>query len=282
MAALLSFISAMSFGVSDYLGGSLSRKEQVLRVTASSQAAVAVIYLSLAFFLPVAFSLKGLLFGCVAGVASVTGLSLFYRALADGVVGIVASVTAIFTALLPALFGYFLGDTYSMTLLIGIAVALIAVLALSFPSQSSKEMGMHHKMTIGIWATTIGGGIGLATSLITLSRTPSSSGYWPLVGIALAGVPLSAGLAGLKTGRAYVSRTYIKPILIMAAVTALAYVAQLFSLRHGLLAVASVVGALYPLPTIILAWVIDKEKLTPLQLAGSVLSLVAIVIIALS
>lgn len=282
MAAFLSFISAMSFGVSDYLGGILSRKVPALRVTASSQVVVASIYIALVVFMPVEFSLRGLLFGCVAGVASVVGLSLFFRALAEGVIGIVASVTAIFTALVPALYGYISGDEYSAGLIVGIAIALLAVLALSFPSQSAKDLGMHHKMTINVWLTTIAGGLALATSMIMLSQTSEATGYWPLAGIALAGVPLSAGLAKMRTGKAFVGRDNFRPIAVMALVTATAYVAQLFSLRNGLLAVASVVGALYPLPTILLAWVIDKEKLTLLQIAGSLLSLLAIVVIALA
>lgn len=282
MAALFSFISAMGFGISDYLGGTLSREEHALRVTASSQLVVGSIYILLALLMPVAFSGKGLLLGSIAGIASVAGLTLFYKALAGGVIGVVASVTAIFTALVPALFGFVQGDQFSGMLLVGITIAILAVLALSFPSQSAKDMGNHHKMTLAIWAATVGAGLALSTSMITLSLTPKTSGYWPLIGIGLSAIPLSAVLAKWQTGKSYIKKEHLRSISIMAAVTAIAYTSQLFSLRHGLLAVASVVGALYPLPTIILAWLINKEKLTGLQIAGSGLSLFAIVIIALS
>jgi len=51
--------------------------------------------------------------------------------------------------------------------------------------------------------------------------------------------------------------------------------------RTGRLDIASVLGSLFPVSTIFLAWIILKEKLASIQWVGVILALIAIVFIAL-
>ncbi|MBV5331081.1 EamA family transporter, partial [bacterium] len=53
------------------------------------------------------------------------------------------------------------------------------------------------------------------------------------------------------------------------------------SARMGRMDVAAVLGSLYPGSTVLLAWFILKERVSPLQLFGILVALVAIVLITL-
>ena len=54
----------------------------------------------------------------------------------------------------------------------------------------------------------------------------------------------------------------------------------LLALQRGPVSVASVLGSLYPLTTVLLAAVVLRERLTQLQRAGVVLALVAVVLVS--
>lgn len=278
MVIVYALIAASAFGVSDYLGGALSRKELPERVNASTLMISAIFYLVLALFGPGEFSWAAIGYGMISGIATAFGLFLLYKTLGEGIVGVVASTAAMCSALIPAAWGYFRGDPFSIYLAIGIVVVLISVF---FLTREEKHESQTRSMTPQLMLLTLLAGVLLSASTISLSHTNDAMGFWPLVGLAITAIPFSAGLAYMRTGKVFTSKRSLGTVIFIAAIIALAYFGQLNAVRYEVLAVASVVGALYPLPTILLARVIDKEKLTLAQKVGALLSLVAIGIIAL-
>lgn len=278
MVIVYALIAATAFGVSDYLGGALSRKESAESVNASTQAISSIFYLALALFMPGEFSWHAIGFGVLSGLATAFGLFLLYKTLAEGVVGVVASTAAICSALIPATWGFIRGDTFSNYLGIGIAVAILAVF---FLTREENHESQTRSMTPKLWFLTLLAGILLSSSTVALSNTVTSEGFWPLVGLSLGSVPAAILLARSRKQKVFASKSSLGVIVGISLLISIAYFGQLNAVRHEVLAVASVVGALYPLPTMLLARVVDHEKLTLAQKAGAVLSLVAIGIIAL-
>ena len=250
----------------------------------------------LALVTPGELNLRGFGFGVVSGVATVVGLNLFYAALAQGVVGVVASVTALMTASIPAIWSIILkGEHVGSMFILGAAIAAAAIVLLAIPAHAfshKKSIGKDEKidtvkeegpsMSARVWVQTVCGGLALGVSLIALSQTGKSSGCWPLVGVGISAVVLSVLFAQLKTGGVLIERSYYKEVLFMMVCMGAAYWAQLYAARSGALAVASIVGALYPVPTILLARIFDKEKLSTNQFIGALCALFAIILIALS
>lgn len=278
MVIVYALLAATAFGISDYLGGSLSRKDKAECVTASTQIVAALFYLMLALLLPGELSIRAIGFGLISGICTTLGLFFLYKTLAEGVVGLVASTASLCTGLIPALWGFLRGDVFSASLGLGIVIALIAVI---FLTRGENHESQNRSMTATIWLLTILAGVLLASSTIALSHTVPSDGFWPLVGLSLAAIPSALVLSYSRTKRIFVRKANTLPVIAIAAITALAYFGQVNAVRTEILAIASVVGALYPLPTIILARLIDKEKLSHIQWAGAVLSLIAIGVIAL-
>ena len=52
--------------------------------------------------------------------------------------------------------------------------------------------------------------------------------------------------------------------------------------QRGMLSIVAVVGSLYPVATVILAWVLLKERLNPIQLVGVALALLAAATLSLA
>lgn len=279
MTIMYALLAALAFGVSDYFGGALSRTEPAEKVTASTQLMVAIFYVGAAFLLPGEFSWDAIFYGMISGACSALGLMLFYKALAEGVAGVVASSIALGTALIPAAWGFARGDSYSVFLLVGIAIAVVAVIFLTREEKHESQQG---EMSLKVWLYVIGSGALLATGIISLSHTTAIDGFYPLLGVAMSAIPISVIVSLIVNKSVFVSKKGFGIAAFTAVVIAVGYVAQLSSVRGNVLAVASVVGALYPLPTIVLARILDKEKLTIYQLLGIGLSLVAVAVIALS
>ena len=91
MAVLLALASAALWGASDFCGGLASRRSTAYAVVIGSQA---IGLLALFAVLPAiggAPTATDLAWGAAAGVCGSTGLVVFYRAMASGVMSVVAS-----------------------------------------------------------------------------------------------------------------------------------------------------------------------------------------------
>jgi drug/metabolite transporter (DMT)-like permease len=60
-----------------------------------------------------------------------------------------------------------------------------------------------------------------------------------------------------------------------------ANVLYLLAIREGLLSVVSVLASLYPASTVVLAWIVLRERFAPMQRVGLVLAVPAVVLMAI-
>lgn len=129
MSVVLALGAAMVYGSADFLGGLASRRRTAISVAFGSQAAglvALVVVLGVMGSAPVAG--RDLVAGAVGGVFGAVGLVMLYRSLARGPMSVVAPVTAMAASLVPILAGLVLGERPGGAALLGIAVALAAVL----------------------------------------------------------------------------------------------------------------------------------------------------------
>jgi drug/metabolite transporter (DMT)-like permease len=54
----------------------------------------------------------------------------------------------------------------------------------------------------------------------------------------------------------------------------------LLSTRSGMLSISAAVAALYPGPTVVLAWIVLRERVTALRVIGLALALAGVVLIS--
>jgi drug/metabolite transporter (DMT)-like permease len=123
-------------------------------------------------------------------------------------------------------------------------------------------------------------GVGFAGSFIAFSFSDAGSGFWPLLAARLTSVTL-IGAATLVTQRTLRVVAPARRATLGAGVfDTTANITMLTAIRIGPLAVASVLGSLYPVATVLLARAVLGEHLRGLQRAGVALAFAAVVLAA--
>jgi drug/metabolite transporter (DMT)-like permease len=156
---------------------------------------------------------------------------------------------------------------------VGFGLALVAVWLLSSASGGvgarARELGL-----------AITAGLGFGLFLILIDRVSESAVLWPLVAARTTSIIFLFVYASVRRGWVRQARNQL-PIIALAGIFDTGGNA-FFALatRLGRLDIAAVLGSLYPATTVLLAWLILKEGLTPGQWLGVVTALAALVFIA--
>lgn len=278
MTALVATLAAALFGAADFLGGFASRREPALVVTIASQS-VGFGVLALASFAlpPASWTDPHLLWGISAGIIGGFGVLMLYAGLATGRMSLVAPVTAALSGSIPAAVGLIGADRpLTVSSIAGIALALAAVVIVSATAKDDGNGDGRKAVFFGVLA-----GVGFAGSILSYAQTPASTGFAPLAVARVAAVAMLVTFALARRGRILPNPGSRRLVIATGILDAAANVAQVTALRLGPLAVASVLGALYPVGTLLLARFILHEHLHGWQRVGIALALVAVVLTAL-
>src|SRR5688572_17975292 len=136
MSPLLALLSSVLWGLSDFLGGTASRRLPVPTVLGISQFVGLVLLSVLAVATGALDTDRGYLAPALgAGVVGVLALGMFFRALAIGTMGVVAPVAALGVAV-PVIAGIADGEQPSVGQAVGIVVAVVGVVLASGPELS--------------------------------------------------------------------------------------------------------------------------------------------------
>jgi drug/metabolite transporter (DMT)-like permease len=277
VGVLLGLLAAVAYGASDFAAGAGGRRASAEAIAILSQpfglAAAILAVLLVDAHSPTAGSL---LWGALAGVGSGVGTLALFRGLTVGRMSVVAPLSAVLSAALPAIVGIATGDSLSPLRLAGLGLALPAV---ALVSRQAGDAGDDRES--GIWEGLVAGA-GFAVLFIGLARAGTHAGAWPLVpcqAIAVAAVVV-IGLALGRPGGTW--RAAWRPAVLTGIGGGSANLLYLAATGHGQLSVVAVVTALYPAVTILLARVVLDERWARVQAVGLGLSALAVGLISLS
>lgn len=280
MAVLLGLASALVYGAADFLGGMQARRSGALAVVVWSQlAGLALLLAALPLLSPSPPQPGDLGWGALGGLGGGAGVALLYRGLSVGRMSVVAPVTAAGAAVIPVLVGVGFGERPSPPALVGVALALAAIVGVSSGTQAepstaratpttptSRDPARQWWRRPGL-AEAAGAGLGFALFFVCLDRASADAGLWPL--LAARTSVLVAWLAAVT------SRAPLRPapgtyrnVAAVGAVDMLANLLYLLAARAGLLSLVAVLVSLYPVSTVVLARIVLGERLTRGQLAS--------------
>ncbi|MDZ5085183.1 DMT family transporter [Mycolicibacterium parafortuitum] len=131
IGVVAALVAAMSYGVSDFVGGIASRRVAALRVVIVSYPVALVVLVAAAAPLGGTMSTAAVVWGLLSGVGQAFGVWWFYAALGSGPISVVSPLTAILVAGLPVGVGLTLGERPSALAGVGVVLALIAVVLVS-------------------------------------------------------------------------------------------------------------------------------------------------------
>jgi drug/metabolite transporter (DMT)-like permease len=214
---------------------------------------------------------QSLAWGFAAGTVGAAGIALLYKGLGSGKMSVVAPITAVCATVIPVLAGLVLGDHPSTRSLLGVGVAVIAIVLVS--------QGSHHgedgKGGVGI---ALASGVSIGGFLILISRA-TGNGLWPLFVSRIAATVMLIALA-LVRRQPLIPSAAVRPTVRWCGVfDASATVCYALAVHPGALGIVATLISLYPASTIILARIVLKEHLRRRQGVGLAFAAGAVLLI---
>lgn len=275
---LFGLLAALSWGAGDFSGGMASRK---------TGAYLAVLYgeiLGLAFlligvpFLSEPFpDFVSLLYALIAGALGTVGLVFLYQAMDKGQMSIAAPVSALLAAALPVMVGAFTQGAPGLFTWGGFILAFSAVWLISRSDVRMKDLLTHlSDLRLPLLA---GAAFGAYFTLMHLASQKTV--YWPIMiarfsGSAVFLIYMSLRRTSWKPARASWPFLFVNALLDVSGNFFYVLAGQ-----TGRLDVSAVLSSLFPGATVLLAWLILKERLTRPQWLGIGAALIAIVLFTL-
>lgn len=280
-SALTAILSAIAYGVADFLGGLGSRRAAALAVTALSQATGAI---ALALVVPLLADTPpesaALVWGMLAGVAGATFLMLFYYLLANGRMGIVAPVSAVWAIIVPVAAGLLLGERPGPIVGVGILVAIAATLLMSGGDSGDRS---RMPMATMVWLSVLAGAGG-GFYFILIQRAGPASGLWPVLAARVTSTLVTtAVLLAVRSRRPPARRLTLPavwPALVSGVLDVSGSALYVLALRNELMSITVTLVSLYPAITVLLAWLVLHERFRLRHALGMGLAGAAIAMIA--
>jgi drug/metabolite transporter (DMT)-like permease len=276
-------LSAGTWGAADFIGGLASKRTSPYRVLFLAEIAGLIPFVALALLTrePIPSTLD-LLWGAISSLIGLAGLTILYRALADGKMTIAAPVSALFAALIPVIFGFFTLGAPSLTTLIGFGLAFLAVWLISQTDSSNWRFLLRGPGSLRDLRLPLLSGLFFGLYFIVIHRATLNAFFWPLVAARFAGFA-AFGLYALLTRQPAMPPRDVWGFCIINGVIDIGGNAfYILSAQTGRMDVAAVLGALYPASTVLLAWIFLKERISWIQAFGVFLAFAAIVLFTIS
>lgn len=275
MAAALALAGALCWGIGDFFGGLASRRLAVVTVLAVSQAIGLAGLLAWTVVSGDAFpGVVEVLPAAAAGVAGLVGLGALYRGLAIGAMGIVAPISAA-SPIVPLAVDASKGDVPSALQWLGIALVLAGIAILSSEPGSAGERRVAAGAGLAVVAA-----LGFGLFVVGLDAGADESATWAVVAARAASVSVAV-VAALALSTSLRPPRSVLPLLVGVGVFdtgANVFVAT--ATTYGAAGIVAVLSALYPVVTVVLAWLVLGERLSPAKRAGGGVALAGAAFVA--
>lgn len=276
----LCLLAAIAYGISDFAGGLAARRSDTPRTLLYGELfglALTAVVLPL---VPGTLTLRSVVFAVGAGVAGITGLGVMYLLMAGQPLNLVSPMTAILAAAVPMAFGVLTGEAPGGAAWFGMAAGLIAVLLFSY-TPSDPEQRRARARVLGLAFLS---GAGFGVYFILQARTGAGTGLLPLTLSRVASLGIAALLVlrgRRRTGAMQrLDRRTASIAVAAGGLDAAGDVCFVLASRHGFLSLASVIIALYPAVTVMLAVAVLRERAGRVARIGLALTALSLVLIA--
>jgi drug/metabolite transporter (DMT)-like permease len=280
LAVVLALAASAFWGTADYTAGVMVRRTSLWAVILVTQlvglAATGVVLIAHWEAVPPA---PGLLAGAAAGLTGLLAVVSFYKALSIGVMSLVAPVSAT-GIIVPVLVGLALGERPSTIQYVGMVTAVGGVLLASQdPGNGVAAAGSRRPGPLSlILAVTAAVAIGL--SYVAMDRAAEYDVFWGVFLMRATSTPLVVATALAMRPRLHLDRHRLPPIVFVGLADVAANTLFSAASTLGYLSVVAVLGYLYPVVTVLLAHLLLRERLRPVQRIAALAALAGAVMVA--
>ncbi|MGY2875184.1 putative membrane protein [Marmoricola sp. URHA0025 HA25] len=280
MVVLLALVSATMYGLSDFVGGLVSRRVSAWPAAVVGQFSSTVCSAVVAVFVGGSPGHTDFVWGAVAGLGAGLGTAFLYRGFESGRMGVVAPVSAVGAAVVPVVAGAIDGERPGALMWIGIALAIPAIWLISTVPAATR--GLERATLAAGLVDGVLAGLGFGGLFAALGQVPDSAGLWPLATAQASSVVAVIALA-TALGASWVPRSRrVTWALTTGPLGASATLAFLLATHHGFLTLAGVLASFYPAATVLLAVAVLRERVHRAQGVGLALCAVTIVLVSVA
>lgn len=277
MGSLLALASSALWGTADFLAGNLSKRYKALAVTGVSQGfgllfGIFAIVIQGSFIAPDLSWSGYFLPGIVAGIAGFIGLTAFYTGLATGRMGVVSPISSL-SVLIPLVVALSKGERPTQFQVIGIIIAILGAFLASGP-----EIRGGFSLKPIIYAVIAAIGFGTALTFIAIGAKVDSLHTMTAMRCASVFICILLAVGYKTTGNFPIS--LLPQLAFIGIADFLANLLLGIATTQGLVSVAMVLGSLFPIVTVLLAFKFLHERLHPIQYLGIAAALTGVVFIS--
>jgi drug/metabolite transporter (DMT)-like permease len=272
--AVLALLSAAVWGAGDFTGGFATRRSDQYQVLALAAFAGIVMLVAVAIFwrepLPDRATLG---WASGAGISGAIGIACLYRGLAEGRAAVVAPTAAVVTAAVPVLFAALTAGLPRPAQLAGFALAMIGIWLVGHTESDRPASAGDLKLALSA-------GLGFGGFLTLIAQVDPALVFMPLA--ITRTVTFLTALVLLAARRAPLPSPTSNPFAWVAGLLdASGNVLYLLARQFTRLDVAAVLSSFYPATTVLLAWIVSRERVTATQWCGAAVCLAALALITL-
>ncbi|GEL07372.1 DMT family transporter [Salisediminibacterium halotolerans] len=274
MALVFGLMTAMMFGVGDFLAGRVTREAPVILVVVYAQAIGALLMMPIVLAGGVPLELATVFWGALSGVSLGAAFMFYFRSLADEKMGIASALTGVASAVMPVVIGFGLGDRPGMAALIGIVLVIIAVALIS-----QKEPASVTDVSRGAMQKALVGGLLFGLFFVFLNVPAAEQGMWGVLITMTSSFIFTAAFLSGRVNHTPATANFIKLMIPVGVLQCLGAVTFVLGVNIGLLSIVALAGAMSPVFTVLCARLIDNEQLTRVQTTGFAFALAGITLL---
>ena len=275
MAAVLALAGALGWGIGDFFGGLAARRVAVLTVLAVSQVVGLVGVLAWTLLSRDQFpGIAELAPAAAGGIVAMIGLGALYRGFAVGAMGIVAPISAT-SPVVPLAVDAARGDVPSTLQWFGVALVVAGIVVLSREPRLDRQRRVAAGAGLAVVAA-----LGFGLFFVGIDAGADESAAWAVTAARLAAVPVVV-VAALVTSTTLRPPRAVLPLIVGVGVFDTgANVLFAAATTFGAVGIVAVLGSLYPIVTLVLAWLVLGERLGVTQRVGGFVALAGAALVA--
>ena len=313
LAVALALAASLCWGSGDFLGGLTTRRATLWAVVVGSQAiglagAVLVVLLTGRPWI----GMSGLWPVLLGGIGGSVAIMAFYKALAIGTMSVVAPISAT-SALIPFLWGLGSGERPGELQLAGVALAVAGVLLVTMerprrgkrigvgvvpgepaieppdPGSPGSEGGSPGSTPGGVPDRAVQrravllalvAAVVIGVMLLGYDETAKHDALWALLGGRISSACFFTVFLLALRPRIGMQRSALPGIVAVGILDTSANGLFALATTQGFLSLVAVLGSLYPVVTVVLAYLVLRERLARHQMIGVIGALAGVALIA--
>jgi drug/metabolite transporter (DMT)-like permease len=265
-------LSAVSWGGGDFIGGYLTKRFRNLVVVFSVELFGFFLLLIIALVLrePIQ-GWRDFWIASAAGIIGMIGILSFYQGMARFGFGLVVPLTAVLTAIVPVVYGYFVDGLPGPLQVWGLGIAILSIWLISSDKNLFSDLARDDNKKLLNYVLV--SGLSFGFFFLVIGQVSGGAVIWPVVYARATSLVLISGYFVFRKNelasiRAKLSGLTLFLLVLGGLLDTGGNVFFLLAAQAGRLDIASVLASLYPAITVFLAWALLKEKLTMRHFVG--------------